>query len=73
MNKATLSKLLKQFENTARDDEMRGCQHPDDAEAIHEQSLLTRQRVVTRILTALNEATAAGRRQRTTGPEEMEA
>lgn len=50
MERRKLLAILRTFENAARDDELRGSQHPDDREYIHQRYKVIRERTIEKLL-----------------------
>jgi len=50
VERGKLLALLRTFENAAREDEMRGCAHPDAREYIHQRYKVIRERTIEKLL-----------------------
>lgn len=50
MKRAKAQRILREFEEVARSDEIRGSLHPDDRDQIHERYLVLKERMLLRLM-----------------------
>lgn len=48
-SRAKAQRILREFEAAVRNDEMRGCCHPDDRDNIHQRYLVLKERMLHRL------------------------
>lgn len=50
MKRNAALRIIREFENAVRDDEVKGCQHPHDVPAIEQRYMVLRERLLVKLM-----------------------